>query len=327
MTLSPRLSGPAADLLRTASERIVITGASGWIGRATLELLYNTLGAQPFAERVFAFGSTSRVIDFRAATIHQRPLPALLALPCQPTLVAHLAFLTKDKVAGMDEAEYRRLNKGLRHTVLEALDMIGATAAFVASSGAVEFAADPEASAAMRLYGALKKADEDAFAKWAVEHGRRVTIGRIFALSGPHINKPETYALASFIGDAIAGRPITIRADFPVYRSYVAIRELMSLVFATMLDETVDVLRFSTGGERLEMQEIAQVVSETVGPVRISRPTLKTGKLDEYVGNDAHYRQLLRQYGVDHVPFAEQVAETAASFEPKPLIEKRQTHA
>ena len=36
-------------------------------------------------------------------------------------------------------------------------------------------------------------------------------------------------------GESSAGRAISIRADHPVYRAYVAIRELMSLIFAAML--------------------------------------------------------------------------------------------
>ena len=314
MTAHPRLSGRAAEVLPSSHERIVITGASGWIGRATLELLYNTLGPGDFAKRVFAFGSASRTVDFGAGTIEQRPLIAMLALPSAPTLVLHLAFLTKDKVAGMDEDEYRRLNRVLSRTVLESLDMIGATAVFVASSGAAEFADDPAALSAMRLYGSLKKADESAFARWAEERGRRAVIARIFAVSGPHINKHDTYALASFISDALAGRPISIHADFPVYRSYVAIRELMSLVFAALPDDGAGVVRFSTGGERLEMQRIAEIVSETLGPVAVERPSLRGDPIDEYVGDNVAYERLLSSYRIEHLPFAQQVVETAASF-------------
>jgi nucleoside-diphosphate-sugar epimerase len=326
MSTHPLLSGPAAAALPASDARIAITGASGWIGKATLELLYNTLGPGDFAKRVFAFGSAPRTVDFGTGTIEQRPLIAMLALPSAPTLILHLAFLTKDKVAGMDEDEYRRLNRVLSRTVLEALDMIGATAVFVASSGAAEFADEPNASPAMQLYGSLKKADEDMFAQWAEERGTRAVIARIFALSGPHINKHDTYALASFIRDALAGRPISIRADFPVYRSYVAIRDLMSVVFAAMLGEGAGVVRFSTGGERLEMQHIAETVSETVGHVAIDRPPLRTDAADEYVGDDAAYQELLSRYGIEHLPFAQQVAETAASFAPE-SAERRKKHA
>jgi nucleoside-diphosphate-sugar epimerase len=227
----------------------------------------------------------------------------------------------------MDEDEYCRLNRVLSRTVLEALDMIGATAVFVASSGAAGFADDPAApTAAMRLYGSLKKGDEQAFAGWAEQRGARAVIARIFALSGPHINKHDTYALASFIRDALAGGPISIRSDFRVFRSYVAIRELMSLVFAAMLEDGPGVLRFSTGGERLEMQRIAEIVSETLGPVSIERPPLTSDEADEYVGDVAAYQQLLSAYGIEHLPFAKQVAETA-SFMSEAASEKHSRYA
>ncbi|HEX8841083.1 MAG TPA: NAD(P)-dependent oxidoreductase [Sphingomicrobium sp.] len=327
MSTHPRLSGPAATALPAGGERIVITGASGWIGKATLELLYNTLGPGDFAKRVFAFGSAPRTIDFGAGTIEQRPLIAMLALPSAQTLVLHLAFLTKDKVAGMDEEEYCRLNRALGRTVLEALDMIGTSAVFVASSGAAQFVDDADASPEVRLYGSLKKADEEAFARWAEERGRRAVIARIFALSGPHINKHDTYALASFIRDALAGGPITIWSDHPVYRSYVSIRELMSLVFGLVLEEAAGVVRFSTGGERLEMQRVAEIVSETLGPVAIERPPLKSGPIDEYVGDAAAYEELLTAHGIDHLPFAQQVVETAASFGSQAASEERSRYA
>jgi UDP-glucuronate decarboxylase len=310
-----RLTGPAADALLASGKRIVVTGASGWIGRATLELLRNTLGLEAFRDRVVAFGSAARGIDFgQGHVIEQRPLSDIARLPSAPSLVLHLAFLTKDRVSGMDEGEYRRSNLALRESVLQALDRIDAHSVFVASSGAAAVAEDATASPAMRLYGSLKKADEDAFARWAKERGRRAVICRIFALSGPHINKHENYALASFIKDALAGRPISIRSDFPVFRSYVAIRELMSLVFALMLESDESVVRFDSGGEKLEMQAIAEIVSKVVGPVEIERPRLGAGSADEYVGSDEAYRQLLSAYGMNHVPFDQQVVETAAFF-------------
>jgi nucleoside-diphosphate-sugar epimerase len=312
---APHLTGPAAETLRSTGRRIVVTGAGGWIGKATLELLWNELGPEVFGQRVVAFGSATRTIDLgNGRTVEQRALGDVGLLPTEPSLVLHLAFLTKDRVAGMDEADYRRSNRALSQSVLEALDVIDARAVFVASSGAAAVADDLSASPAMRLYGSLKKADEEAFARWAQERGRRAVIARIFALSGPHINKHENYALASFVKDALAGRAIAIRSGFPVFRSYVAIRELMSLVFALMLDGDSGMVRFDTGGERLEMQRIAEIVSETLGPVAIGRPALRTDPVDEYVGSDAAYRQLLAKYGIEHLPFRQQVAETAAFF-------------
>ena len=233
------LSAHIATALRASPQRMVVTGASGWLGRATLDLLHDALG-DAFGARVACFGSQSAEIRLSPTrSIEQRPLSELGALPRQPTLLLHFAFLGKERAETMPEAEYRAANRAIRQTVLDALDPIGVEAAFVASSGAARHADDPSASPAMRLYGSLKRADEDAFASWAEAHETSATIGRIFNISGPQINKLGSYALSSFLIDALAGGPVVVRARHDVRRGYVAIRELMSLVFALLLEAGV----------------------------------------------------------------------------------------
>ena len=308
--------------LSNSRQRVVITGAGGWLGLATLELLQGALGPE-FESRVLCFGSRKRVVSLRNGTlVGQHPLPEIALLQTKPTLVLHLAFLTKDRAEAMEEEAYRGANRLLSGTVLEALDAIGADAVFVASSGAAAFRDDPRASAAMRLYGALKHEDEERFAAWAEQRDKRAVIARIFNISGPYINKLESYALACFILDALAGRQITIRAAHRVVRGYVAVRELMSLIFALLLDEQKGVTRFATGGQPMELQAVAETVAELIGSVGVGRPALGGGRDDTYVGDDAAYRQLLAAYAIEPVPFAQQVMETT-QFLAGEMVESR----
>jgi nucleoside-diphosphate-sugar epimerase len=307
------LSTHVAESLRQSGRRIVITGAGGWIGLATLELLHLALGRDDFARRVVAFGSSERVLELRnGIEVVQRPLPMLPSLRPEPTLLLHLAFLTKDRAERMDEDDYVRTNRALSRLVLDSLDEIGAQGVFVASSGAAAFADDSSVSPAMRLYGSLKRKDEEAFAGWADGRGKSAVIARIFNLSGPYINKHSSYALASFILDAQAGRSIEIRATRAVMRGYVAVRELMSLVFALLLGAEQRVIRFDTGGVPMEMQDIAEAVAAQCGPAAVHRPCLNDGeRADEYFGDHARYLGLLAGCGVRHVAFSQQVSETA----------------
>ena len=223
----------------------------------------------------------------------------------------HLAFLTKDRAEQMDEAEYRRANRALSQRLLDHLDAIDTKAVFVASSGAARFADDPGRSAAMRLYGELKRADEEAFAAWAQAREARAVIARIFNIAGPHINKQASYALSALILDALAGRTVTVRAPHRVVRGYVAIRELMSLVFALLLEPKPEVIRFDSGGEPMELADVAHEVARQTGAA-VARAPLSSEAEDRYVGERTAYDRLLSAHRIEPVPFAQQVGETLA---------------
>ena len=306
------LSPHIAQAVAQSDARIVVTGAGGWLGMATLELLATALGDE-FERRVICFGSSERALTLLNGSIaHQRPLSEIVKLGAAPTIVLHLAFLTKDHADAMEDDAYRAGNEALDHLLLDHLDPIGAQSVFVASSGAAYLADDPRASSGMRLYGTLKREQERRFADWAKRRSKRAVITRIFNLSGPHINKQGSYALACFIRDALAGRPIAIHAPHPVIRGYVAIRELMSLVLATLLDGEAGTIRFDSGGDPFEMQAIAEAVAELLGPVPIVRPAVGEGvTADRYAGDGEAYRALLADRSIEPVPFARQIAETA----------------
>ena len=302
------------SLLRSDTRRIVIVGARGWIGRTLLSLLRAALPEDVFSRRVACFGSAHAEIMLDDGTrIVQHALDKLATLPATPTMLFHLAFLTKDKVASMDATAYCAANRALSQTVLDALDPIGVDRLFVASSGAAAYADDPDAAADLRLYGALKREDEDRFADWARDRATRcrVAIGRIYSVSGPWMNKHETYALASFILEALAGRPITVLAPRRVLRSYVAVRELLSVVVAMLLcADGPAVESFATGGDTLELGDVAAVVAQVCGGEVLRRPISETAD-NRYVGDAAAWAVLLERHGMTHVPIAGQIAETA----------------
>lgn len=306
----------AIELLCAGSRRIIVVGAGGWIGRALLRGLNDALGAVAFTGRVVAFGSSARAIDIGdGISVMQRPLAELGALPTEPSLLFNLAFLTKDKVAGMPRDEYVAANRALTQTVLDALDPIGVDRLFLASSGAAAFAQVPEASEDLRVYGALKRDDEDIFAAWAAQDpARRAVVTRIYSLSGPFINKHDVYALASFINAAIGGEPIVVRAPMHVLRSYVAIRELMSLVLVQLLGEVGEqVRRYDSGGDALELAEVAALVARVLGG-EVKRAEITCDQPNRYVGAPEPYAHMLDEAGITPVVLEQQIAETATTI-------------
>lgn len=280
---------------------------------ATLEMLHGLLG-EAVHRRVACFGATGRMLALRGRLqIAQRPLADISELATAPSLVLHLAFQTAGAMA-MPAEEYGAINRAVGDRVRAALDSIGAEAVFVASSGAAYLADSAQASPFKRLYGSLKLGDEARFRAWAERNGKTAVIARVFNLSGPHINNRAHYALACFIADALADRPIEVRATNRVYRSYVAIEELMSVVFGALTGPSGGVVAFDTAGERAyEVGEIAEAVAAALDHRRgIRRPPFAEGEQDDrYVGDGAVYHGLRRQFGAPSIGLADQVRQTA----------------
>jgi nucleoside-diphosphate-sugar epimerase len=307
------LTGIGLRRLIDESWRVAIVGAGGWMGLATVDLLKTALGDR-FDQTVACFGSVERDLVLRSGeSVRQRTLSELTLLAPAPTLVLHYAYLTQEKAAGMSASAYAAANRAISKAVFDALDPIGAEAVFIASSGAVYMADQAEADAQKRLYGALKLEDEGQFSNWARDRQARTVIARIFGLSGPYINKVGAYALASFITDVLAERPIEIRASRPVYRSLVALDELMSVVFGALTDPAPGVTVFDTADEReYEMGELAASVAWALdhkGGVR--RPDTLCASPERYVGDGADYRRLRQRFGVRPTGFDDHVRQTA----------------
>lgn len=316
-----RLAPVASDALRADTRRIIVVGAGGWIGRVLLRGIYDALGSDAFNDRVLGFGSTAREIDLGdGITLGQRPLDMLGNLPPYPSIVFHLAFLTKDKVGEMAQADYIAANTALSQTVYDALTRIGADRLFIASSGAARHADDPHAAEDLRLYGSLKRADEELFSGWACQNAqRKLVVMRIFNVSGPFINKHDTYALASFIRDAVAGRPIIVKAPMKVMRAYTALREVNSVVLAALLSaDTPNIIALDSGGDEMELADVAAAVAQVLGG-QVSRNPVTNNAANRYIGDASDYVALSGKLGIEAVPLYRQIAETAVSFIPSKI--------
>jgi nucleoside-diphosphate-sugar epimerase len=310
----PVFSGVGAERLKTGEARVIVTGAGGWLGMATLEMLHGLLG-EAFHRRVVCFGARARTLTLRGGVeIAQSPLEAMGDLPPQPSLLLHLAFLTQEKANTMSPEAFAAANWGISLMVMGAMNRIGVQAVFLASSGAVYLADNKRAPRSKRIYGGLKMEDEDRFTGWAENAGARLVIARIFNLAGPYINKRSSYALACFIADALAERPIEVTATHRVYRSYVAIEEMMSVVLGALTAEGSGAVTFDTAGAAApELEGVAHAVADTLSPrLKVRRAALTRDATDRYVGDATNYNALRDMFRVRTVDFEEQIRQTAA---------------
>ncbi len=295
----PRLAEPIAQRLRDGDEPIVVTGASGWLGGATLRLLERALPPEQFESRVRAYASRTR-----------GPLRALAALPGDGVggaLVLHFAFRTRGQ--GPD---YERENAAIRALLLGAMADAAPAGLLLPSSGAVH---------AGGAYGEQKRLDEQIFSRACTAAAVPLVIARVFNVSGEGMTAPRDYALGSLVLDALAGEPLEVRARGPVRRSFVAAADLLSVGVAALTDpEVASPLLFEAVGEEVvEVGELAERVRAALGraDLEIRRPEFDPAlPADQYVGDPVAWRELLARYGIEPLGLGEQIRQTAAALSP-----------
>lgn len=302
--------------LRESNAMVLVTGASGWLGRALIEMLAACLGAA-ISERVVLCGSRAGTLALsNGEALPVQPLAqALPSLAGREFYLCHFAFLTKDRVSQMSEREYVTASRVLSTAVADIAASPGAKGVLLASSGAVyDYRSSSDRDGAANLYGMLKAEDEERFTRIAESSGIPLVMPRIFNVSGPYINKYDAYALSSIILDVLNGRSVRLRAERPVYRSYMHVADIHELCLR-MLMAGGGLSMFDTRGEEaLELGELAARACRVLGreDAPIERPPLSTGEADRYLGDPDAIMKILRDYGYSPLSLDRQIADTAA---------------
>lgn len=297
--------------------RIIVTGASGWLGRYILDYLYKNYIHNSCS--IVCFGSKKSVIKLSDGfTVSQIPINQMASLDKQPTILFHFAFLTKDKTRIISEAEYLVENQKIDNYVSSCIEKIGVETVVLSSSGAVYSYLHSNEKPKFIIndpYAYLKMKQEELYTGWSNETSKKLIVPRIFNLSGAYINKVNHYAISSMIIDALNGSEINIRSDKLVFRSYSAVENLIELVFCQIFDrDLTGVTCYDVcGTEIVELDDLAKRVFEVLGIVggTIKRGRIALGARDYYVGNEKKYSNYLKHYEIEQSSLSQQIQNTA----------------
>ena len=165
-------------------DRVVVTGASGWVGRNAVDVLTGSLGDR-FADAVVLSTSRPHEVLTAAGLIATLPTADLLGLASGPrTLIVHCGFPTQDQVEVMGEQPYvdaiTRLRVAMQYVIerLGAVDMV-----YISSGAATNVARGAQVAHRTQVYGQAKLDDEVAYAHAIARSGGRLCTVRAFALS------------------------------------------------------------------------------------------------------------------------------------------------
>lgn len=283
-----------------------VTGASGWFGRVTLDLLAAALGPEEFRRRVTAYASRERHVG--VAGVGEVRLLPLAQLEAADTLL-HYAFITRRNLPPGELDAFVRANVEITSRVLGVIAGGGVSRLFVTSSGAArrpDLAANP--------YGALKALDELAFPEACRRAGAACVVARVFNVAGAHMTHAGVYALGDLLARAQRGEPLEIAARGDVVRSYVGVEEVVLVALGELMESRSS--SFETAGpEAVEVEELARRVRRVVGRdglavVRDRDPAVVP---DVYVGDGGRFGELAARHGVALRGLDELIAAAAAA--------------
>ena len=268
-----------------ASDRVMVTGGSGWFGRTAVALLWHAFGDEWVRRQVLATASATRAIDVLGCGRHEvRLVDPVEVADFAPTLIINCAFPTRDRVAGMGLGPYVALARTLTRSFLEYSELPSVQRVVTFSSGAAVPSSAYPADLEVNPYGVLKAHEERETLGLAQRTGINARVCRVWAVSGPHVQHPRNYAFSQFIVQAREAGRIRVAADRPVIRAYSSVDDALAVTLAAV--STGSGL-FDTGGQRIELGELATQVATVLGgvpdrafharPDSPGRPVLGTG--------------------------------------------------
>ena len=293
---------------------IAVTGASGWLGRATIASL---LASGSEVKDIKCFSSKRRTITVENLNFESLPLEELSNCKDIETLV-HLAFLTREKIIQNDLAKYCSLNRHITQFVTDFIATAKPISVITISSGAVfdgpEFTSLTQ-NFEVNPYGYLKLEEEAKLKSVCSNINASLVINRLWGLSGKDIQNVGPYALAEFILRAKREETIYVRSVKEVWRRYVDARELMTLCLK--IARSNQSITFNSGGPLVEIGQLAEVVKTVLNSdIAIVREKIDKRLIpDAYYAPDQTYEALLLKYlQVSPLALESQVLQTSLAL-------------
>lgn len=276
--------------------RVVVSGASGFVGSWLLETLVHAdatldLGIEAtalvrdreeFTRRLPRIAASSAVrlesVDLRLADPPTRAF----------THFVHCASAASPRVNSERPDDVVELIEVGTARMIEAAESLGGVRFLQVSSGSVY---GPQDSTVARLdethpaaadardpaqrFGAAKRRAEER-GEAAVSRGVGFVSARIFALVGPRLPLDGPYAVGNFLGDALAGRPVRLTGDGSPVRSWLHAADMAAWCW-TLLARGAPGAAYNVGSEEAltlwdAARRVAALPSPPVQAVRAAAP-------------------------------------------------------
>lgn len=273
----------------TDDDRILILGAGGWFGQTLKNLLPQNASVLAHVRRT----SDQPLHDFKDEV-----------QAFNPTAVANFAFLTPHFLRTMDDASYLATNRAIFDRFLFALSLPQVRLGIHASSGAVAAPMD-SISSGYSLYREVKALEESLILE--TDSAERCMVVRAYSVSGPYVRVPEKYAFSDMVGQALSGG-VRVQSQRPTWRRFCSVADLLSVAVAMGASHGGGLIE--SGGESLEMRELAAAVVETVSPsASVVCADWTTDEPSIYASDNTSWVTSCQSVGFTPTPLSRQIRE------------------
>ena len=287
-----------------SDDRVLVTGAGGWFGRTAIAMTRKSGLA------LLATGSKDQQIeiDGQGQSVQAQSLEIIAAF--EPTVVIDTAFVTRERLPALGYKAYVETNQRIIDQSLDIAALPSVRKYIGFSSGAtMHLAGHTSFSLEENPYAAQKRIYESRISEIAGALGCDISVARVWSVTGSYCTKPDSFAFTDLIAQAKLGL-VEVKAKRPVYRRYCAIEDVLAL--AMLSNELRSHSIFSTGGELIELGDLAKQVVELVNPnAEVRRQIDSALASDDYYSDSKDWGELLQAANLTKDSISDQVTRVA----------------
>jgi nucleoside-diphosphate-sugar epimerase len=260
--------------------RIVINGARGWLGQASLNAIYEKFPLITESELTL-LGREACTLKLNKRT-HKISQIGKSGFHEETDIFIQLAFKTRDYIYKLGDVEYRRVNKELIQKSLLEVKRAKPKKVVLISSGVVTKYLESNFQTYTDAYTELKLLEEKMFQEVCLEIGAKLRIIRLWGATGYEMTEPLKYAIGDIIRQALTDKRILINSGNCIYRRYIDAFQLMTLAIMAEFKDDSEI--FDSGGTIVEIGELAKSVCQELNIKEvIIRPIVHEALPDIYI--------------------------------------------
>lgn len=236
--------------------KVLISGATGWLGREILNIFSETNFEKVHINLI---SSKNEDVVVKENKLEVKSFENYKSFESVNNYF-DFAFLGRNKLDKIGPEKFKEINMEIISNSTNLIKRICPKTVVLSSSGAIyNIKKSTEAGV---LYSDLKKIQEDLIVEACDASGSNLIISRIFNLSGRGIPRENNFALVDFMIKSMENLDLIINSNYSVIRRYSDITQLLKLLVA-MADSGQNCV-FDSGGAKIELRALADKIIKVV---------------------------------------------------------------